>query len=176
MYEHKKIKSSVSINSNHELMSFEKLEEVAITDLGDALAIFYFDFGIRWARLKSGKFEFHDESEELDIQFLQEARIFTEEKEMFLRRNTNNSFFYRLRIDGEDEEMDVIETHQLLLGKTAGYENGFTLFREESGSIGWIPGEYSSSKIAIKTINYIDYADNMLAGFIDSRFVKIEEV
>ncbi|MBC8213792.1 MAG: TIGR03984 family CRISPR-associated protein [Candidatus Marinimicrobia bacterium] len=176
MYQYKeKFKTSVPIKSNHDLKSFEELAEVTKENLGDALAIFYFDFGIRWAKFEKGEFVFH-KNESLEIQYLQEARIFTEKKEMFLRRNTKDNFFCRLRVDEEGQETDVIETHQLLLGKTSGFEGGFTLFKEESGSIGWVPGEFRSKKIAIKTINYIDYSDGMLAGFVDSRFVKIEEI
>jgi len=176
MYEYKKIKTSVPVNSNHELKSFEELADVTKTNLGDALAIFYFDFGIRWAMFENGNFEFYDKTEELGIQFMQEARIFSKEKEIFLRRNSDKSFFCRLRVDGEGEEIDIIEANQLLLGKSkSGGE--FTEMLESSGGSGFIPLEISKDKRAtILTRNYIGYADNMLAGFIDSRFVKIEEV
>jgi len=175
MYDHKIIKTSVPIILDHELNSFDELEDVTKSNLGDALAIFYFDDGIRWAKFENGKFVFHN-SKTYEIQYLQEVRIFTKDKEMLLRRNADKTFFCRLRVDGNGDEIDIIETNQLLLGNTSGYDNGFTLFKEKSGSSGWVPGEYSSNKIAIKTINYINYADDMLAGFVDSRFVKIEEV
>jgi len=175
MYQYEKIKTSVPIKSNHDLKSFEELAELTKENLGDALAIFYFDFGIRWAKFDKGEFIFH-KNESLEIQFLQEARIFTEKKEMFLRRNTKDNFFCRLRVDEEGQEKDVIETHQILLGKSNGGDV-FSELVEDSGSAGFVPVSIAKEKRAyIKTINYIDYADDMLTGFVDSRFVKIEEI
>jgi len=110
--------------------------------------VVYMDYAVLEGVWSSNKIDL----ENFDWKYVQKMRIFTEEKELYVWRVSADSFRARLRTDGVGAECDVVEASQQLR-----------------------PRENHAPR-SIKTINYIGYNESGQAGYVDSRFVKFEEV
>jgi CRISPR-associated protein (TIGR03984 family) len=144
-------------------------------------AVFYLDFGIRFAKWENNAFAFflHD----YDPSFLQLARIFNEERELKIWKD-NDKFLYRLRIDEPGDEYGAVEAEQLLWGThTESLGKGWTRLWEERGTELIVPFDISipegqaapRTRACIRTRNYIDYLSNGQASYVDCRFVTLKE-
>ncbi len=153
-------------------------------------AVFYLDYGIRFAKWEAGKFKFYKD-EEPDARYLQQARIFSKDRELKIWKE-NAGFRYRRRIDGTGNAVDVIEAKQFLWGTHAEpLPGGWTRLWEDRGtelflpfSVSEIPVfkyenqdfKYDRQLVWLKTRNYIDYMDNDQATFADCRFVEFRTI
>jgi CRISPR-associated protein (TIGR03984 family) len=145
-------------------------------------AVFYFDYGIRFAKWEKGSPKFHDGGPQLA--YLQLARIFNQQRELKIWRS-EEGFAYRLRIDEEGDEAHAIDARQYLWGTRAEHENlpaGWSKLTEDRGVEVIVPlnikhqGGESRPLARIHTRNYIEYLENGQASYGDCRFVALEQV
>ncbi len=115
----------------------------------------------------------------IDIEYLQNIRIFNENQELYLWR-TNNGFNSRFRSDMYGEETEIIDTYQKLIGSDCTKFNttGFTrLYEPRRGREIIIPViKFDKLPLFIKIRNYIDYNKFQQAEFVDSRLVCFTDV
>lgn len=153
-------------------------------------AVFYLDYGIRFARWEGDKLKFYEDKEP-DARYLQLARIFNQERELKIWQE-NGAFRYRRRIDGKGKMGEVIEAKQFLWGTHADSLPGeWTRLWEDRGTEIFLPisieeikpfkhnekdFKYDRQLVWLKTRNYIDYLDNCQATFVDCRFVGFETI
>lgn len=166
--------------------------------------IFYFDYGIEFAIQNGNSIFFSDGDvnlENLQLDYLQLARFFDENMELKIWRDGENNHHFRLYQDStnEDGETEGVEAKQILWGtRAASFEkpvtrkvilNGkvitsiyWTTLSEKRGTQLIVPlfqkltieENASHPRVAVKTYNYIDYLENGLASYVDSRFVDIK--
>jgi|GEM_PF-203183 len=158
------------------------------------LAVFYLDYGIRFAKWEQGKFVFHD-GQEAQPQYLQLARVFNEERELKIWR-VDEAFYYRLRRDDENGEGGfAVDAEQNLWGTKISHEsNGkklpdkWTRLWEDRGTEVIVPipvavidvkygkdKAYKGELACLKTRNYIGAMENGQATYVDCRFVSLRE-
>lgn len=125
----------------------------------------------------------------IEPQFIQKLRLFNETQELLLWRkkweNTCGEFAFRLRVDGDGIETDVIDAKQVLWGTTAKkLEYGFTEISEIRGTKIILPFDdievnNKDRRVFLLTRNYISYDTNdssyQQAGYVDCRFVKFTD-
>jgi CRISPR-associated protein (TIGR03984 family) len=143
------------------------------------LAVFYFDYGIRFAAWQNHRLNFYHH-EPFDPNYLQEARIFSAERELRIWRQ-GAAFGYRLRVDKAGDEVYAVEANQNLWGTHAdSLEPGWTRLWEDRGVEIKVPVEihekknYSGPLAYLRTRNYIGFMANGQATYVDCRFVGIE--
>lgn len=137
---------------------------------------------------KNGKFCI-PHSNPLDPKYLRFVRIFDEDSECYIWRNSDDSsniFRLRIRKDEEDksEKPNAVEARQLLWGtrledSLAGTH--WKVLKEDRGIEILIHEDLLPSNIQVSsqnrlwliTRNYIDYTELGQAGYVDSRFVRI---
>ncbi len=151
-------------------------------------AVFYLDYGIRFAKWEKGKsLQFHAGSPSLD--YLQLARIFNGQQELKVWR-ADKGFSYRLRIDEKGDEGHAIDARQYLWGTRAEQKlddgkdlpTGWSKLTEDRGVEVIVPlaiehDEKDPRPLAcIHTRNYIEYLENGQASYGDCRFVSLEKL
>jgi len=189
MYEVKKISSCVNLIGEIEK---EKIIEIISSYFFNASIVFWLDYEVLFGTFESGKLRFYKELSRDFGKYLLKARIFDENKELYLWRNNNLVLKGRLRKDyvGEHkvdehkvEYIDVIDAQQVMFGKNFyDLKNGFVEVSEPRGIKYIVPKEFllgekltqSDMRLILYTRNYIGYNEIGQAGFIDYRFVKIE--
>lgn len=142
----------------------------------DGLVIAYLDYKVIIRKFLNGKIVLMDNEETFNPEFIQKLRLFNETKELFIWR-TEGKWKARLRIDGDGEEVNVIEANQVLFGTTGIHGNGYTILTEDRGTEIILPFEITGidtkkNRVKIKTRNYIGYNELGQAGYVDTRFVK----
>lgn len=136
----------------------------------------YLDYKVLFGKYKDGELFFFNK-EQFEPRFLQRLRLFNENKELLLWRNSENTFKGRLRVDNEGEVQEIVEVNQFLVGTKEKRldHNSWTEYSEERGSKivlpFYVPVDAQKARIAIKTRNYIGYNCMGQAGYEDSRFV-----
>jgi len=145
-------------------------------------AVFYLDFGIRFAKWEKGALVFY--VQDYDAEYLQLARIFDDERELKIWKN-NDKFFYRLRTDEPGDEYCAVEADQILWGThTEPLAKGWTKLWEERGTELIVPFEITipvnqpvpSPRACIRTRDYIGDLGNGQASFVDCRFVALKQI
>jgi len=141
--------------------------------------------------------------DETTFQYLQLARIFNTEKELKIWRLDNYFQYRlrndRVEDFDSNADFDIIEADQVLWGtdcectpvslngRSFGIDNKtfneiyWTTLTEDRGTELTLPfpekiemnNDKASARICIKTWNYIDYLENGLATYVDSRFVDL---
>jgi CRISPR-associated protein (TIGR03984 family) len=117
-------------------------------------------------------------------------RVFDENSECYVWKNSHDEMdIFRLRIrcdeENDDEALDVVEARQLLWGTSLenyGTSTDWKLLKEKRGieiiiHSSFIPQGFqisSRQRLWLVTCNYVGYTDIGQAGYIDSRFVRIE--
>lgn len=143
-------------------------------------AVFYLDYGIRFARRENGNLQFH-EPEAPAAKYLQLARIFNENRELKIWR-VGEGFQYRLRRDEEGDDQFAIDAEQNLWGTRVEHQiNGkklptdWTRLGEERGTELIVPFAIAEAELpaCIKTRNYIGEMANGQATYVDCRFVSL---
>lgn len=123
MYEVKKISSCVNLIGEIEK---EKIIEIISSYFFNASIVFWLDYEVLFGTFESGKLRFYKELSRDFGKYLLKARIFDENKELYLWRNNNLVLKGRLRKDyvGEHkvdehkvEYIDVIDAQQVMFGK-----------------------------------------------------------
>lgn len=132
---------------------------------------------------ETDKFVFYKRhpNEKLEAKYLQRIRVFNAKEELHLWRS-GQELKGRMRRDyiGE-KDIDVVEAHQVLFGVRKGQncDDAFTEITEDRGTSLILPftnlpfddqGRLTS-RVCIKTYNYIDYNDIGQATYVDCRFV-----
>ena len=154
----------------------EQLSDLGGVGLSEGLALCFFDHQVAWAKIMDGQVV-SAEFESLEITYLQKARFFNAAGELLILRQSDGTYTSRLRRDGTGEEMEVLDDRQLLLGENTQTEADFSYLEEQAGNSGSVPVQLTPGKrAALVTRNYIEYAGNLLAGYVDTRLVGIEEV
>ncbi len=171
---------------NHGVLDFVKMN---FPDKG--LIITWTDEGIYWGIKEAGRFEFHiahvDEYIENNLIYL---RAFNPLEELYIWKRQsfgNKSYFYRLRRDNRGEDVEVIESKQLIWGTHAENKNGIFYRIWEPRNIElFVPSKDAhlneinldelnmGNRLFLITRNYIGYhKDTNEAYFRDVRFVNI---
>lgn len=148
-------------------------------------AVFYLDYGIRFAQWTPDGWQFHDGKPSLE--YLQLARLFNEERELKIWRH-DDGYAYRLRVDDLNKTgSEAIDARQYLWGTIADGKDaeekdlpvGWTRLTEARGTELIVPLEVAhvdgvARPLAyIATRNYIGYFGDGQATYEDCRFVQL---
>jgi len=181
----------ISIQSKSDTASVDQqqlveIDKFVVDKFGSqsGLAVFYLDYGVRFARWENKQLDFYypDDKKQL-ANYLQLARIFNEERELKIWKD-NDKFIYRLRVDEPGEDYWAIEAEQALWGThTDSLGNGWTRLWEDRGTELIVPFDISipegqaapRTRACVRTRNYIDYLSNGQASYGDCRFVELKE-
>jgi len=195
-----KIKSEIelhSVKSHVENPEGEKLELSDFTSLKSlintkfphkGLCVFYLDNEVLIGKYDGNELKFYL-NKVPEPQFIQKLRLFNETQELFLWRkkwkDTCGEFAFRLRVDGDGNETDVVDAKQVLWGTTAKkLDEEFTEILETRGTKIILPFndiqvDDKERRVFILTRNYISYDTNdssyQQAGYVDCRFVKFTD-
>lgn len=158
------------------LKSYSEIEaQLTEHQLIEGAAVFYFDHRVAWAVIHDSKLRFKEQINESDFSFIQECRLFSVEKELYLRRSEVGGLIGRFRIDNDGDVLSAVDVRQIILGHPQKTEDGFVYLSENQGSSGWVPFSEPillNGNLAVTTRNYIGYA-GLNAGYVDSRLVEI---
>ncbi|GAK59334.1 hypothetical protein U27_06318 [Candidatus Vecturithrix granuli] len=149
----------------------------------DAFFVAYMDYRVIIGRYTNKMFEFYPltNGEQITPKYLQKLRIFNQNEELLFWRS-GQMLKGRHRKDGEGEEMQVIEAHQVLFGTKKGKHSNetFTEITEDRGTSLILPFtgfalNDATQRIFLKTHNYIGYNAVHQATYVDCRFVGFAE-
>jgi len=158
------------LNDDSSLVDFLMIEVPAA-----AIGLFFFDHEVVWGKWSGKQFQFAEHTGKVSFKYLQQLRLFNNNEELFMWRHEEGRFLWRHRLDGQGDEFDVIDAMEILQGEKRESQAGFNLYEESAGAAGWVPVSLSGSRIALKVRNYVNQ-DSAIAGFVDTRFVSLEEV
>ncbi len=185
----RQIKSSISKIDTIEILDFNSLKSSAKENFGqEGICIFYLDYKVLIGKYDGEDFKFY-EDKEFEPRFIQKMRLFNTDKELlgrelFIWRINKKGFRGRLRIDGEGNEIDVVDANQVLWGTKPESRREFTEISEERGTKLVLPVkdlkvDNSENRAFILTRNYISYKTHdstyEQAGYEDCRFVAITD-
>jgi CRISPR-associated protein (TIGR03984 family) len=144
----------------------------------NSFVVAYMDYTVLAGRYENAKFIFY-KGETLEQKYLQRIRVFNKTEELLIWR-TGNEFKGRLRIDGDGENTDAVEAHQVLFGTDKKSLGDFTEIYEARGTKIILPFsdliiDNKRKRIFIKTRNYIDYNEIHQATYVDTRFVTFTD-
>lgn len=126
----------------------------------------YLDYKVLIGKFCATSFQ----GEKFDPKFVQRLRLFHQSKELYIWRQDKNTFCSRLRVDGQGDDVDVIDAWQVIYGTKI--KDG--VLTEDRGTHLVIPFtdiKESDLPIKIHTRNYIGYNKLGQAGYEDCRFV-----
>ncbi len=162
--------------------SYAELEEKVREIFNDnGFVVAYLDYKVLIGKFDEGVFVFYD-NESFEPRYLQKLRVFNEDKELLLWRQSEDLFRMRLRIDKEGKPMDYVTARQVLWGtKSEDLGGSWCRIYEERGTELILPvedpklvGKEGKRRVKILTYNYIDFNEVGQAGYVDCRFVRFE--
>ena len=114
-----------------------------------------------------------------------EMRVFSKEAEVYARNRGDNTYLVRICHDysagaaaagAEGMETEYVDSLSRLWGENAGVADGYAVLQDADRKIQMkIPVDDGSHKYyGLVTRNYIGYTENNQAGYVDSRYVAIE--
>ena len=114
-----------------------------------------------------------------------ELRVFSREAEVYARNRGDNTYLVRICHDypagaaaagAEGMETEYVDSLSRLWGENAGVADGYAVLQDADRKIQMkIPVDDGSHKYyGLVTRNYIGYTENNQAGYVDSRYVAIE--
>ena len=114
-----------------------------------------------------------------------EMRVFSREAEVYARNRGDNTYLVRIChdypagvaiADAEGMETEYVDSLSRLWGENAGVADGYAVLQDADRKIQMkIPVDDGSHKYyGLVTRNYIGYTENNQAGYVDSRYVAIE--
>lgn len=114
-----------------------------------------------------------------------EMRVFSREAEVYARNRGDNTYLVRICHDypagaaaagAEGMETEYVDSLSRLWGENAGVADGYAVLQDAERKIQMkIPVDDGSHKYyGLVTRNYIGYTENNQAGYVDSRYVAIE--
>lgn len=178
-----------SMKDKLELSDFASLKSFLNTKFPHkGLCVSYLDNEVLIGKYDGNELKFY-QNKLSEPQFIQKLRLFNETQELLLWRkkwkDMCGEFFFRLRVDGDGIETDVIDAKQVLWGTTAKkLEDGFTEISEIRGTKIILPFndievDDKEKRVFIFTRNYISYDTNdssyQQAGYVDCRFIKFTD-
>lgn len=117
-----------------------------------------------------------ERQEELTRDYLKELRVFSEQGELHIWKQ-QGQFKYRLRVDGEGDQVNVYEETHLMWGLEK--DNDRTISEPNRGMRLTLPLPFNVKDAVLPlryTVrNYFDYDDNGLIRFNDARLVRISD-
>jgi len=146
-------------------------------DKGDGFALVYLDYQVMIGKLSAGKLVFFDR-EQFEPLFIQQARFFNGERELFLWKKRANSFYIRVRNDGEGEEVECVESDQIIWGTKSRNRGEWTELTEERGMKLLLPlrniqVDNEKKRLKIRSRHYIEInKETSQAGYADCRLVS----
>lgn len=160
-------KSLTKTCKQHILSDFPSLEDLAHDKFGEVgFCIFYLDDKVLFGRYDGTSFLFYKKYLPKP-KHIQKMRLFNQNKELLLWRKRWNghsgNFAFRLRVDEEGDNTDVIVAMQLLWGtKANSLDENFTELSEKRGMKIIIPlkgieVDDGEKRLFILTRNYINY-------------------
>ena len=114
-----------------------------------------------------------------------EMRVFSKEAEVYARNRGDNTYLVRICHDypagaaaagAEGMETEYVDSLSRLWGENVGVADGYAVLQDADRKIQMkIPVDDGSHKYyGLVTRNYIGYTENNQAGYVDSRYVAIE--
>ncbi|WP_405746696.1 CRISPR-associated protein Csx19 [Anaerovibrio slackiae] len=113
-----------------------------------------------------------------------EMRVFSKEAEVYARNRGDNTYLVRICHDysagaaaagAEGMETEYVDSLSRLWGENAGVADGYAVLQDKDRKIRLeIPVDANHCKYGLVTRNYIGYTENNQAGYVDSRYVAIE--
>ncbi|AKB58686.1 type III-D CRISPR-associated protein Csx19 [Methanosarcina barkeri] len=185
------VKSHVenSMGEKLELSDFASLRSLINTRFPHkGFCVSYLDNEVLIGKYNGNEFNFY-QNKLPEPKFIQKLRLFNETQELLLWRkkwkDTYGEFAFRLRVDEDGSENDVIDAKQVLWGTTAKkLDEEFTEISEIRGTKIILPFsdievDDKDRRVFILTRNYISYDTNdssyQQAGYVDCRFVKFTD-
>ena len=168
-----------------ELSDFASLKSLINTKFPHGgLCVSYLDNEVLIGKYDGNELKFY-QNKVPEPQYIQKLRLFNENQELFLWRkkwkDKCGEFAFRLRVDEDGNETDVIDAKQVLWGTTAKkLEEEFTEISETRGTKIILPFndievDDKDRRVFILTRNYISYDTNdssyQQAAYVDCRFV-----
>lgn len=145
----------------------------------DGLVITWSVHEVKWGYYKQGVFQFSDGTTDVDLDFLQDMRIFNDVEELRLTVQ-HSEVVYRYISDEAGEPVSYVDSTSRLIGENnLGYAqlnrvDGFTYLVDTGRKLSQIiPVSTSKKYCYLTTRNYIGYLDNYQASYTDYRYVKI---
>lgn len=136
----------------------------------------FFDNQVKLGRFNAGTFIFAD-GLDLDIEYLQELRLFNEEQELYFKRSSVGFKLRRIEDNKGEAEVECVDTCANFFGDKvdSGLASGFAKLWEEGRKIGLvIPVDEDAKHYALKTRTYITYDEQTgQAGFCYYRYVDV---
>lgn len=114
-----------------------------------------------------------------------EMRVFSREAEVYARNRGDNTYLVRIChdypagvaiADAEGTETEYVDSLSRLWGENTGVIDGYAVLQDAERKIQMeIPVDDGSHQYyGLVTRNYIGYTENNQAGYVDSRYVAIE--
>ena len=113
-----------------------------------------------------------------------EMRVFSREAEVYARNRGDNTYLVRIchdypagaaDADAEGTETEYVDSLSRLWGENTGVIDGYAVLQDADRKIQMeIPVDENHCKYGLVTRNYIGYTENNQAGYVDSRYVAIE--
>ncbi len=166
---------------------FKEILKKAGENFSEAFVILWLHYEVLFGTYRNGGLNFYKKLPNDFEKYLIKARIFDEEKELYVWREKDSKFSGRLRKDGTGkDEIEFVESKQVMYGKK--FErigNGFTKVSETKGIEYIVPDicfnthnnlNESGITLVLYSRNYIGYNQIGQAGFVDCRFVKIKAI
>lgn len=138
---------------------------------------------VLWGRYDGKGFAFPQDSSLTE--HVLELRVFSREAEVYARNRGDNTYLVRICHDypagaaaagAEGMETEYVDSLSRLWGENAGVADGYAVLQDADRKIQMkIPVDDGSHKYyGLVTRNYIGYTENNQAGYVDSRYVAIE--
>lgn len=185
----KRIRSDAKPLSLPEEFSIHRAKAADLTNIvaehitPSAFFVAYLDYRVIIGRYDKREFIFYPKENENEIEpkYLQRLRVFNASEELLLWRS-GPTLKGRTRRDGEGEDTEIVEAHQVLFGTTATpvKNESFTEISETRGTRLVLPFQNlhvddKQQRIFLKTRNYIDSNAIHQATYVDCRFVGFAE-
>lgn len=192
-------KSHTETCKQYSLSDFSSLETLAHDRFGDiGFCVFYLDNKVIFGKYDGKNFLFY-KKDFPKPEYIQKMRLFSQNQELLLWKKRWNDysgdFAFRLRVDEEGANTDVIDAMQVLWGTKANIlDENFTELSEKRGMKIIVPlkeieVDDNDKRLFILTRNYITYETDrsethkseandpsyMQASYCDSRFVSFTD-
>lgn len=149
-----------------------------------AYVVAWLDYKVLIGLWQEGNFRFY-KNESFDLKYVQRLRVFDAQKELHVWR-TQGKWKGRFRIDGEGKQAEAVEANQLLFGtkgERLAPEYEYARIEEDRGTMLILPlknvhfdkGGNPSTRVFIKTHNYVEPNAVHQASYVDCRFVAFTD-
>ena len=189
IYEIGTIRSKVEAKDmDNELNNDAFIQKIKEVDKG--YIVCWLDYAVLFGIIQSGEIKFYNNELPDFNKYLQKLRVFNEKKELYIWRS-GNKFKFRYREDGVSDEdgeiVEYIDADQVMYGSKFEVKDEFIEVSEKRGIRYIVPKEFignssveelnkNGKRLVLHTRNYIGYNEIGQAGFVDSRFLKVQVI